>query len=71
MGRFDLDTLDRKVPRDLVAEQHSDFVQELSEAFRRTFFLPHQGQLVLYQRMIDDRNTLHSLAHVLFICSFD
>ena len=37
----------------ILGEQHADLVEELAEALRRTLLVPHQGQLVLDQRMID------------------
>ena len=55
----DLGLLERQVARDLVAEQHPDLVEELPEALRRTALVPHQGQLVLDERMIDDGDALH------------
>ena len=53
--------LERQVAGDLVAEQHADLVEELAEALRRALLVPHQGQLVLHQRMIDDGDALHAL----------
>ena len=58
--RLDLDPLHGQVAGDLVAEQHADLVEELAEALRRALLVPHQGQLVLNQRMTDHRNALHA-----------
>jgi hypothetical protein len=34
-------------------------VQQLTEALGRALLVPHQGELVLHQRMIDDGDALH------------
>ncbi|VVT27376.1 hypothetical protein RV134_350030 [Roseovarius sp. EC-HK134] len=40
--------------RDLIGEQLADFAQELAEDGCGGFLLPHQGQFVLNERVIDD-----------------
>src|SRR5205085_459138 len=47
------------VARHLVAQQHADLVQELAEALGRALLVAHQRELVLHQRMIDERDALH------------
>ena len=52
--RLDLDFGQRQVARDLVAEQHADFVEQLAKRFGRAGLVADERQLVLHQRMIDD-----------------
>ena len=57
--RFDLDIGQRQIARDLVAQQHPDLLEEFAKRFGRNVFLPQQRQLVLHQRVINDRNAVH------------
>ena len=45
----------RQVARHLVAQQHADFPEQLAKRFGRAALVADQRELVLHQRMIDDR----------------
>ena len=57
-GRVDGDLGQRQVLERLVAQQQRDLAQELAERGGRGRLLPHQGQLVLHQRVLDDGEML-------------
>ena len=48
----------RQVAGDLVGEEQADLAQELAEAGGRGVALAHERQLVLDQRVVDDRQVL-------------
>jgi hypothetical protein len=58
---LDLDQVERQVAGDLVADQAADLLEQLAEALGGGVLLPHQGQLVLHQRVADDRDALHGI----------
>ena len=57
--RLDAAGLGGQVAGDFIAEQQGNLAQQLSELLAAGFPLPHQRQLVPYQRMIDDRDVAH------------
>ncbi len=57
--RFDLDQVERQVARDLVAKQDAELAAQLAERFGREVLFAQQRQLVLHQRMTDDRDAFH------------
>ena len=57
--RFDLFHLQRKIARDLVAQQHADLAEELAERLGRALAIAHQREFVLNKRMIDNGDALH------------
>src|SRR5207253_119755 len=58
--RLDLGRLQRQVAGDLIADQAPDLLKKLPEALDGGILFPHQAQLVLHQRMVDDRDALHA-----------
>ena len=54
--RLDGHRLERKVPRDLVREEHADLVQNLAEPLGRAVLVPQVCQLVLHERVINHRD---------------
>ena len=61
--RVDLHRLERQVARRLVADQRRRLAQELAEAARRGFLVAHDGELVLHQRVADDRHPFELFCH--------
>ena len=59
--RLDLDIGQRQIARDLVAQQHADLLEELAKRLGRDVLVAQQRQLVLHQRVIDDRDAFHDL----------
>ena len=57
--RFDFNIGQRQVPGHLVTQQHPDLLEELTEGFGRDVLVADQRQLVLDQRMFDDRDAFH------------
>ena len=49
--RLDLDLGQRQVARDLVADEHADFLEQLTKRFGRAGLVAQQRELVLHQRM--------------------
>ena len=60
--RFDRLGFERQIACDLVREQRADLAQQAAEIRRRGFLAPHQGQLVLHQRVVDDYGLGHGLS---------
>ena len=52
--RLDRDVFQRQAARDLIRHEHGNLFQKLPEIFRARFLLPHERELVLHKRMIDD-----------------
>ena len=50
--RFDFNFLQRQVAGHFICHQHCDFVQQLAEILGAAIGSAHEGQLVLYERMI-------------------
>src|SRR5262249_18029397 len=57
----DLHMPERQVARYLIAKKHADLFQELAEGLGGAVLVADEGELVLHQRMSDDRNALHGM----------
>ena len=58
-GSFDLDTRQRQVTRDLITQQHADFLEQLAKRLGRAILVADHRELMLNQRMIDDGDAFH------------
>ncbi len=59
--RLDALHLELEVAGDLVAHQDADLFEELPEGARGGVLTPHQGELVLHQRVVDHVDFTHRL----------
>ncbi len=57
--RLDIDIGERQIAGDLVAKQHPDLLEEFAKRLCRNVFPAQQCQLVLHQRVANDRDAVH------------
>ena len=57
--RFDIDVGQRQIAGDLVTQEHPDLLEEFAKRLGRNILFPQQRQLVLHQRVTNDRDAVH------------
>ena len=48
-----------QIAGDLITEEHPDLLEQFSKRLGRNVLLPQQRQLVLHQRVVNDRDAVH------------
>lgn len=62
-GSFNVNFLHGKVTGDFICHERGQLVEQHTEILCAGVFVPHEGELVLNERMVDNDNVLHVVFH--------